>query len=218
MIPPLTGSRLSSPVSQNTVPRVRIAQGSEPVFGGLFQRSSPPREVALMFHPGGYRAADSIPLTRYTGVYGEASGGMFVFFPAFQANTWDKPIQTCGMGSCAAVAVINDRTGRHYLAHFTSDLTPQTIAKSIRQNIDVKDSRVYILPGEQTPTRDTVRHILTGLESLEKGLSYKAQFVHYPTETLTKDENWVKSMISYQGQVWVGTSHDWLPGKGTAID
>lgn len=143
---------------------------------------------------------------------GITEGTSIYDYPAFKkADSLNHVITTSGLWQCAALVIINKKEGWHYLAHVTATTGSEDILNNFKDNkINPKGCDIYVLPGIEKQTKYTVGEILTALETVDKNLPEKVQFVHFAPDVIT--------VASYNGDVWAVKGGCYFPSGGEMIE
>ena len=158
------------------------------------------RPARLKRSESGYLGPGSTELGPYEGPKGKRAGTTLLNFPTFHRAPLSHPLETFGLYNCAALVIVDRRQGRHFMAHVTEDMPARALKKVLREEgISWADAEIFILPGTDSGTKRTVRHIRAALAGLDKAASGKVRFVHLPFNPGGKA---TLSIISHDGKVF----------------
>lgn len=100
--------------------------------------------------------------------------GTFVAQNYFKVAPLNTPLATSGVNTCAALIIIDKKSGKHYLAHIDPSASVEQIQRSLG-GIDLSSSEIYVMKG--MTHSGTVQNIFTAL--MQKGVENRAKFVFF---------------------------------------
>ena len=114
--------------------------------------------------------------------------GIYVPQGCYKVANFDVPLATAGLFTCAALVVVNQEKGKHYLAHIDHGVSQKQIEDSL-SNIELSNCNVYMLG-----------HIDTVVSALQhKGIKEDDIQLLYPDSYRSKEG--IVGVASYKGDL-----------------
>jgi hypothetical protein len=130
----------------------------------------------------GYSTYDAKELEIYSGSYRKDFGKSTEFGDyggGYLLGKIEQPLSTAGIHDCAALNLIDEKSGKQFLYHVYAKSNETAIEKLINEKFP-KYTRINIVPGDSEHTTKTVKKILNVLQN--KNPECPAEFYYLPSK------------------------------------
>lgn len=126
--------------------------------------------------------------------------GLFVPQGRFNVEPLSTPLATDGLALCTALIIIDETSGRHYLAHIDNHVSAEQLAASLMgAGLNLQHSRIYVLPGDDARRQENQTSLVTVIAGL------RATGCDRQPEVLEARGH--GGVTSYNGQLFLGPTY-----------